>query len=55
MNKFSSWNADAVLARYMVDADKDFMLDMKENLEAEYQRWECTNRLQKRIDVGKEM
>jgi hypothetical protein len=46
MNKFSSWNADAVLARYMVDADKDFMLDMKENLEAEYQRWECTNRLQ---------
>ena len=46
MNKFSSWNADAVLARYMVDADMDFMLDMKENLEAEYQRWECTNRLQ---------
>ena len=46
MNKFSSWNADAVLARYAVDADKDFMLDMKENLEAEYQRWECTNRFQ---------
>lgn len=28
MDKFSSWNADAVLARYMVDGDKDFMLDM---------------------------
>lgn len=53
MNKFSSWNADAVLARYMVDADKDFMLDMKENLEAEYQRWECTNRLQKRIILAR--
>jgi len=28
MDKFSSWNADAVLARYMVDGDKDFMLDI---------------------------
>ncbi|MDE6985501.1 MAG: six-hairpin glycosidase, partial [Bacteroides acidifaciens] len=45
MNKFSSWNADAVLARYMVDGDKDFMLDMKKDLETEYQRWERTNRL----------
>lgn len=45
MNKFSSWNADAVLARYMVDGDKDFLLDMQKDLETEYQRWERTNRL----------
>ena len=45
MDKFSSWNADAVLARYMVDGDKDFMLDMTKDLETEYQRWERTNRL----------
>jgi len=34
---------DAVLARYMVDGDKDFMLDMTKDLETEYQRWERTN------------
>ncbi len=45
MDKFSSWNADAVLARYMVDGDKDYLLDMKKDLETEYQRWERTNRL----------
>ena len=28
MTKFSSWNADAVLGRYMVDGNKEFLLDM---------------------------
>ena len=27
MTKFSSWNADAVLGRYMVDGNKEFLLD----------------------------
>lgn len=54
MNKFSSWNADAVLARYMVDADKDFMLDMKENLEAEYNAGSART-VCKTDYIGKEM
>lgn len=29
----------------MVDGDKDYLLDMKKDLETEYQRWERTNRL----------
>lgn len=45
MTKFSSWNADAVLGRYMVDGNKEFLLDMVKDLEAEYARWEKTNRL----------
>lgn len=45
MNKFSSWNADAMLNRYMVDGDKAFLVDMKNDLETEYKRWESTNRL----------
>lgn len=45
MNKFSSWNADAVFGRYLVDGNKDFLLDMVKDLEAEYARWESTNRL----------
>ena len=40
MTKFSSWNADAVLGRYMVDGNKEFLLDMVKDLEAEYARWE---------------
>ena len=34
MTKFSSWNADAVLGRYMVDGNKRFLLDMVKDLEA---------------------
>jgi len=45
INKFSSWNADAVFGRYLVDGNKDFLLDMVKDLEAEYARWESTNRL----------
>lgn len=45
MNKFSSWNPSAVYGRYMVDGDKEFMLDLYKDLDAEYKRWESTNRL----------
>ena len=45
MTKFSSWNADAVYNRYLVNGDKAFMLDMLPDLTAEYERWESTNRL----------
>lgn len=43
--KFSSWNADAILGRYLVDGNLDYLLDMVPDLETEYARWEKTNRL----------
>jgi hypothetical protein len=45
MNKFSSWNADAMYNRFLVDGDKAFLTDMTNDLDAEYKRWEITNRL----------
>lgn len=45
MMKFSSWNPDALMARYLVDGDKEFFIDMKEDLIQEYTRWEKTHRL----------
>lgn len=45
MMKFSSWNADAILGRYMVDGNKNFLIDMINDLEAEYSRWESSHRL----------
>lgn len=45
MNKFSSWNADAVLARYKVNGNRNYLLDMVDDLDAEYKRWESTHRL----------
>jgi hypothetical protein len=45
MTKFSSWNADAVIGRYMVNGDKEFLTDILPELETEYKRWESTNRL----------
>lgn len=45
MNKFSSWNADAIYNRFLADGNKAFMLDMLKDLDAEYKRWERTNRL----------
>lgn len=45
MMNFSSWNPDAIWARYLVDADKEFLLDMLMDLDAEYKRWESTHRL----------
>ena len=45
MMNFSSWNIDALYNRYLVNADKDYLLDMLADLEAEYIRWETTHRL----------
>ena len=45
MEKFSSWNADAVFKRYLVNGDKAFLVDMIPDLDAEYKRWESTHRL----------
>ena len=45
MNKFSSWNPAAVYERFLVDADKDYMLDLYKDLDEEYKRWESTHRL----------
>lgn len=45
MNKFSSWNADAVFNRYLVDGNKKALLGRAEDLDTEYRRWESTNRL----------
>jgi len=37
---FSSWAADAILNRYKVNGNKEYMLDMLPDLESEYKRWE---------------
>nr|WP_320037755.1 glycosyl hydrolase family 65 protein [uncultured Bacteroides sp.] len=42
---FSSWAADAILNRYKVNGNKEYMLDMLPDLESEYKRWESTHRL----------
>lgn len=42
---FSSWAADALYNRYLVDKDSAFLLDLLPDLDAEYQRWETTHRL----------
>ncbi len=42
---FSSWAADALYTRYLVDKDGAFLLDLLPDLDAEYQRWETTHRL----------
>ncbi len=45
MDKFSSWNADAIFNRYLVNGDKDFLVDIIPDMEVEYKRWESTHRL----------
>ncbi|MCD8260888.1 MAG: six-hairpin glycosidase [Bacteroides sp.] len=45
MYNFSSWNIDAILNRYKVDGNKEFLFDLAEDLEREYQHWESTHRL----------
>lgn len=42
---FSSWAADALYNRYLVDKDSVFLLDLLPDLENEYRRWETTHRL----------
>lgn len=45
MMNFSSWNADALWARYLADGNRDFLADMTDDLKAENERWERTHRL----------
>jgi hypothetical protein len=37
---YSSWNADALYNRYLVNADKKFVLDLLPDLETDYAAWE---------------
>jgi hypothetical protein len=37
---YSSWNIDAIYNRYLVNADKKFVLDMLPELELDYTEWE---------------
>lgn len=48
MNKlrnFSSWTANALYNKYLVDGDKNYLLDMYPDLENEYSQWEGDHRL----------
>jgi hypothetical protein len=45
LHKFSSWTADAVWNKYLVDADTAFVLDLLPDLEADYAWWESSHRL----------
>jgi hypothetical protein len=46
MKNFSSWNPDAVYARYLVNQDTAFIRNYYQDLCAEYERWESTHRLE---------
>lgn len=45
MMNFSSWNIHAVLQKFYIDQNKDFLFNLTPDLEAEYLRWENTHRL----------
>jgi hypothetical protein len=36
---YSSWNMDAIYNRYLVNSDKEFVLDLLPDLEADYREW----------------
>lgn len=40
LRKFSSWTPDAVYNYYLLTGDKDFVIDMLPDLEANYRKWE---------------
>lgn len=44
-HNFSSWAADALYNRYLVDNKNDFLIDMLPDLDSEFQYWENTHRL----------
>jgi hypothetical protein len=44
-HKFSSWVADAVYNRYLVNHDKEFLIDLLPDLVSDYQKWEKENLL----------
>jgi hypothetical protein len=45
LRKFSSWTAWALCQRYLVDGNRDFLVDMLPDLESEYREWESDHRL----------
>jgi hypothetical protein len=45
-HKFSSWLADAVYQRYLVDYNKAFVIDLLPDLQADYGRWESEKQLE---------
>lgn len=45
LHRFSSWSADAVYQKYLVDGDVAYLTDMLPDLEADYQQWERENQL----------
>jgi len=46
LRKFSSWTADALYHRFLVNNDKKFLIDMLPDLEWEYCSWESDHRLE---------
>lgn len=45
LHKFSNWTADALYQKYMVDGNKEYLLDMMPDMVADYQQWEKERRL----------
>jgi hypothetical protein len=45
LHKFSSWAADAVWNKFLVDADTAYVLDLFPDLQTDYTYWESTHRL----------
>lgn len=44
-HKFSSWVADALYHRYLVNQNQRFLLDLLPDLIRDYQQWECEKQL----------
>ncbi|MDR2917306.1 MAG: six-hairpin glycosidase [Tannerella sp.] len=45
LRKFSSWTPNALYEKYLVDGDREFLLNMFPDLEWEYAGWESDHRL----------
>lgn len=45
LHKFSNWTADALYQKYLVDGNKNYLLDMLPDLVADYTRWEKERKL----------
>jgi len=43
-HKYSSWAAAAIYDRYLVNLDRDFIVDLLDDLVSDYQRWEAERR-----------
>jgi hypothetical protein len=43
-HKYSSWAAAALYNRYLVTLDREFLIDLLDNLVADYERWEMERR-----------